>query len=200
MSAKMALMEAGRSVFETSGFDRSTVSAICARAKASNGSFFHFFRTKEGLAATLFLECLTSYHDAMLAAVEGNPPAVEGTTNLVEAHLNWVVTEQRRSKFLFEQSRSEWLASFRSEQLEENTRFGSAIDAWRIPLVAKGAFLPLSRPLFLSLVIGPAQMFCRAWLSGREKVDPRSFKDELCNAAIRGVVAQNVGKARRRAE
>jgi len=41
--------------------------------------------------------------------------------------------------------------------------------------------------VFFSQVIGPAQMFCRGWLSGRDRSDPRDQTDMLIACAIRAV-------------
>ena len=43
--------------------------------------------------------------------------------------------------------------------------------------------------VFFSQIIGPAQIFCRAWLSGRDRTDPREQADNLIACAIRAVVA-----------
>jgi len=43
--------------------------------------------------------------------------------------------------------------------------------------------------LFFSQIIGPAQIFCRAWLSGRDRADPRQQADILIACAIRALVA-----------
>jgi hypothetical protein len=42
--------------------------------------------------------------------------------------------------------------------------------------------------IFISQVIGPAQIFCRAWLTGRERRDPREHAPLLAQCAIRSVV------------
>ena len=49
-------------MFDRDGFEGATVAAIRSRARASNGSFFHFFGSKKELAGTLFLEVLQRYH------------------------------------------------------------------------------------------------------------------------------------------
>jgi AcrR family transcriptional regulator len=41
--AREDLLAAGLAVFDRDGFEGATVAAIRARARASNGSFFHFF-------------------------------------------------------------------------------------------------------------------------------------------------------------
>ena len=40
-------------------------------------------------------------------------------------------------------------------------------------------------------MIGPAQIFCRAYLSGRERSDPRLHADQLVACAIRALVVDN---------
>jgi hypothetical protein len=49
--------------------------------------------------------------------------------------------------------------------------------------------LPMAQPIFISQIIGPAQIFCRAFLSGRDRTDPREQADALIACAIRAVVA-----------
>lgn len=55
-TAREDLLAAGLAVFDRDGFEGATVAAIRTRARASNGSFFHFFGSKKELAGTLFLE------------------------------------------------------------------------------------------------------------------------------------------------
>ena len=72
------LLAAGLAIFERDGFEGATVAAIRARARASNGSFFHFFASKKELAGTLFLETLQRYHAAILSKVQPGLSAREG--------------------------------------------------------------------------------------------------------------------------
>jgi hypothetical protein len=99
-----------------------------------------------------------------------------------------VVEERRNAKFLFEQSRGEWLADFRKEQRAENEAFRNGIASWFDPLVASGAAREMPISIFISQIIGPAQIFCRAWLSGRERSDPRTNAPILSQCAVRSVV------------
>lgn len=185
------LLAAGLAVFERDGFDGATVAAIRAKARASNGSFFHFFASKRELAATLFLETLQRYHAAILAVVRPGLSAREGIAALIHAHLDWVVESRREARYLFEISRSDWTEELREAQRALNARFAEGIERWRAPLIASGALLPLPHVIFASQVIGPAQIFCRAYLSGRERSDPRLHADQLVACAIRALVADS---------
>ena len=183
------LLTAGLLVFDQDGFEGATVAAIRARARASNGSFFHFFASKKELAGTLFLEILQSYHAAIITSVDVTCGASDGVARLIRAHLDWVVTNRREARYLFEISRSEWSEEVRGAQRTENSRLAEAIERWRAPLLARGELLPMSAVLFISQIIGPAQIFCRAYLSGRDRSDPRAQVESLIACAIRAVAA-----------
>jgi AcrR family transcriptional regulator len=192
-TAREDLLAAGLAVFDRDGFEGATVAAIRTRARASNGSFFHFFGSKKELAGTLFLEILARYHASVLAGVTEPCGAREGVRRLISAHLDWVVNNRREARYLFEISRSEWTEEVRGAQREQNSRLAQAVERWRAPLLERGELLPMTATLFFSQIIGPAQIFCRAWLSGRDRADPRDQIDTLIACAIRAVVAPNEG-------
>jgi AcrR family transcriptional regulator len=188
-TARQDLLAAGLAVFDRDGFEGATVAAIRSRARASNGSFFHFFGSKKELGGTLFLEILARYHAAVIAAVDESRGAREGVARLIRAHLEWVVNSRREARYLFEISRSEWTEEIRGAQRAQNSRLAEAVERWRAPLVARGELLPMTSSVFFSQIIGPAQIFCRAWLSGRDRADPREQAEILIACAIRAVVA-----------
>jgi AcrR family transcriptional regulator len=187
--AREDLLAAGLAVFDRDGFEGATVAAIRTRARASNGSFFHFFGSKKELAGTLFVDVLRHYHAAILAAVDVSMSAEQGIGCLIHAHLDWVVNSRREARYLFEISRSDWADDVRDAQRAQNSQLAEGIESWRAPLVARGELLPMTAPLFFSQIIGPAQIFCRAWLSGRDRSDPRLQADILIACAIRALVA-----------
>ena len=188
-TAREDLLAAGLAVFDRDGFEGATVAAIRTRARASNGSFFHFFGSKKELAGTLFLEILQRYHGAVLAAIGETLGAKEGVARLIQAHLDWVVNNRREARYLFEISRSEWTEEIRVAQRAQNSRLAEAVERWRAPLIARGELLPMTPVLFFSQIIGPAQIFCRAYLAGRDRADPREQTETLIACAIRAVVA-----------
>ena len=187
------LLAAGLVVFDRDGFEGATVATIRTHARASNGSFFHFFESKKELAGSLFLEVLQRYHAALLAAIDPslNPSlgAREGIGRLIRAHLHWVVNNRREARYLFEISRSEWGEAVRDVQRAQNSRLAEGIERWRAPLIISGELLPMASMLFFSQIIGPAQIFCRAWLSGRDRSDPSQHADILIACALRALMA-----------
>jgi AcrR family transcriptional regulator len=187
-NAREDLLAAGLTVFDRDGFEGATVAAIRNLARASNGSFFHFFGSKKELAGTLFLEILQRYHASVVSALDPQPGARDGIARLIRAHLDWVVSNRREARFLFEISRAEWSEEVRDAQRNENSRLADCVERWRTPLIARGELFPMSATLFFSQIVGPAQVFCRAWLSGRDRSDPRAQADTLIACAIRALV------------
>lgn len=181
------LLAAGLAVFDRDGFDGATVAAIRARARASNGSFFHVFASKKELAGALLLKVLQHYHAAVLAVLDPAPGAREGIDRLIRAHLDFVVNNRREARYLFEISRSEWGEEVRDAQRAQNERLLDGIERWRAPLVARRELLPMAPVMFVSQLIGPAQIFCRAFLSGRDRIDPRAQAETLIACAIRAL-------------
>jgi AcrR family transcriptional regulator len=191
------LLTAALAVFERDGFEGATVAAIRARAGASNGSFFHFFASKRELAATLFLETLGRYHAAILGAVRPGLGAEEGVSRLIRAHLDFVVERRREARYLFEISRGELTEELREQQRALNARLAEGIERWRTPLVERGDLLAMPQAVFASQIIGPAQIFCRAFLSGREHGDPRVHAEALVDCALRAVSPSKQAQTRR---
>jgi AcrR family transcriptional regulator len=190
------LLAAGLAVFDRDGFEGATVAAIRTRARASNGSFFHCFGSKKELAGTLFLDVLQGYQAAILAAIDPALGAQDGIARLIRAHLDWVVNNRRKARYLFEISRSEWTEEVRDAQRAQNVRLSDGIEGWCAPLIARDELLPMTATLFFSQIIGPAQIFCRAWLSGRDHSDPRLQAEVLIACAVRALVApEAVAKA-----
>lgn len=189
------LLAAGLTVFERDGFEGATVAAIRNLARISNGSFFHFFGSKKELAGTLFLEILQRYHASILATLDPRLGASEGIARLIRAHLDWVVNNRREARFLFEISRAEWSEEVRDAQRSQNSRLADGVERWRSPLIARGELFPMGASVFFSQIVGPAQVFCRAWLSGRDRTDPRAQAETLIACAVRAlVVSDNSGE------
>jgi AcrR family transcriptional regulator len=187
MMPRERILSAALDLFDGQGVGRTSVAAVCREAGVSNGSFFHAFATKEALCAELYLAALESYHRAMVASVADALDAPEGVARLVRAHLDWVVDSRTHARFLFEQSRSEWIAHVRERQALENEHFARQLDEWRVPLVRAGRLLDLPRSVFIAQLIGPSQIFCRAWLSGRSAADPREQAVTLVDCACRAL-------------
>lgn len=195
---RQAILAAALEAFDTAGFDRATVALVREMADVSNGSFFHFFPTKEALAGALFLDSLHSYHTAMISSLSPRSSAGDGIAMLLERHLDWVVSRRREARFLFEQVRADWLTTVRAEQRESNEEFRTAIERWREPLIGAGFLLPMPSQVFVAQLIGPAQILCRAWLSGRTTESPDKHAGSLISCTQRALLTPTAPRTRNR--
>lgn len=189
------IVEAALIEFDEQGFEAATVASICRRAGVSNGSFFHAFPSKEAAAGAVFLAALHSYQAALVAAVSGGLSAADGVTALIGAHVRWVSDHWADARFLFLHGQTPSALSTLEALNDSNERFRKALAGWYQPLMDAGALADLPAELLVSQIIGPVQMLCRAWLSGRRKSRPDAHVPPLIACAIRAVVSTG---ARRR--
>ncbi len=182
-TSKDLIRQAALTLFDENGVSSTSVAQIRTQAGVSNGSFFHAYKNRDALCADLFLTSLYSYHAALLHRLPDT--AADGIAALVTAHLEWVATSGPQGRFLFEHARSEWLSTIRTEQEVENAKLAQQIETWRAPLIAAGHLHPMPSPMFFAQLIGPAQIYCRTWLSGRSTEDPRAAAPALITCAQR---------------
>src|SRR5215475_5808955 len=65
------ILMAALDCFTTRGVSATTLEDIRAKSGASIGSIYHHFRSKENLAATLYVEGLRDYHAGLLSHYDG---------------------------------------------------------------------------------------------------------------------------------
>lgn len=188
MSTRTKILSASATLFNANGYESTSVAMICKAANVSNGSFFHAFPSKDALGAALYLAALENYHGALLNAVSGNPDAKDGIERLIFAHISWVQNNRASAIFLFEQAKADWIEHVRDKQSDENERFGAALSNWFNPLFERGDLIDMPRTLFFAQLIGPAQIICRAWLSGRSSQTPADWTAELVASAKRALI------------
>jgi AcrR family transcriptional regulator len=203
MTAKTSrerILEAALAEFDENGYEATTVAVICQRAGVSNGSFFHAFPSKEAVAGAVFLAALDAYHETLTVAVTRGTPADEGIAALVAAHVHWVMAHRSRARFMFLHGPTANAGAIRDEQASANARFRKQLSDWYEPHIERGALLADTPEVLVSQIIGPAQMFCRAWLSGRSREKPDAHLPILIACAVRALVppdeAAHAGRSR----
>jgi AcrR family transcriptional regulator len=190
ISSREAVLGAALAEFDEKGYDATTVAGICRRAAVSNGSFFHAYPSKEAVAGAVFLSALRGYHDALIGAVTPRLSATRGVSALVSTHVSWVIRNRQQARFMFLHGMSRAQADVHAEQHASNARFRDGLSAWYAPHFHSGRLHDMSPELLVSQIIGPAQMFCRAWLAGRTADKPDRHLSRLTQCAIRAVVTQ----------
>jgi AcrR family transcriptional regulator len=179
------ILDAALRGFAEKGLAGTTVDEVRERSGASVGSIYHHFGDKEGIAAALYVDVLAGYQGGVLAVLGRGADARATVEGLVRHHLRWVARNRDGARFLLS-GRPRRAAS---EIAELNQTVFEAMSGWLDQEVRAGRVRELPFELFFSLLIGPAQEFCRHWLDGRMSSSMRTAERELPAATSRALLA-----------
>jgi AcrR family transcriptional regulator len=132
-------------------------------ADVSNGTLFHYFPTKDNLAAALYLDALRSYQAAVLGALERYPRPKRAVGGAVEAHLSWVARHPDEARCLHEMRQSA-TESAGQEIFAVNALMQARLRAWLDRQVKAGLVRDLPLDVFVPIAIGPVMEFTKSWL------------------------------------
>lgn len=199
-SVRDRLLAAATDLFADEGYDAVGVERLRARAGVSNGSFFHLFAAKEDLAAELLVTCVTDYQAAVVRALARCDDAADGIATIVRTHIRWVINNRSKARFMLDDARAAWFARAAERLRIHNTEFAGKIEHWRAPLVATGRLREVSLEVFIATLVGPANLICRTWITGRKPTttSPTRSEDELVALALRALVIAPEKPARTR--
>jgi AcrR family transcriptional regulator len=184
---KRELMACALDAFEATGIAATTVEDIRARAGSSIGSIYHHFGNKDGLVAALFFAAIddeSKLCDSHIAAATSTREIIEA---IVRGYVEWVAAQPRLARFLY-MARSTVAAGPAGEDLarRNKARYRALFD-WLAKGVAEGTVRALPRETYVPLMIGPAETYCRAWLSERVRTSPAQHVAIFTEAAWRAV-------------
>jgi AcrR family transcriptional regulator len=183
---KQEILDAALRGFAEKGLAGTTVEEVRRRSGASVGSIYHHFGDKEGIAAALYVEALRDYQAGLLTVLDADGDAEATVKALVRHHLRWVEADPDRARFLLS-GRPRRAAG---PIAELNRCALAATAAWLDREVRAGRMAALPIDVFYSVLIGPAQEFCRRWLEGRMRTSIRSAERWLSAAAWRALAPE----------
>jgi AcrR family transcriptional regulator len=186
---KELILRAALAVFSRLGYEAATIADICAASGASNGSVFHHFGSKEGIAAALYLDGIRRYQAGLLAVLQRRAAAA-GVRAAVRYHLDWVAAHRDLARFLFDIGRPDWHGARSADLLAANDAFAAGVARWLEPQVAAGRVKPLGSSLFAACVIGPVQFVSRGWIAGLRPAPAAAEAAALADAAWDAVAAR----------
>jgi AcrR family transcriptional regulator len=176
-SRRDQILEAALACFLASSVAGTTVDDLRRRSGASVGSIYHFFGSKERLAAELYLDTLSSYQTSFLDTLHTSRTARAGVEGVVRHHLRWVADRPDRASYLFHCREPEVTAASEQGANTLNERFYQQASDWLAGHVQHGHIRSLPPKLYHALWMGPALEFARLWLAGRRR------RSELLTAA-----------------
>jgi AcrR family transcriptional regulator len=187
------ILEAALACFTELGFAATTMADVCQRSRASVGSVYHHFKSKEQLAGALFLEGLRDYQQGLLDELgrvdTGRPGSGRRLIRtMVDHYLRWVEAHRVWARYLIEFGGGPFVAAF-DDQLESlNREFLSRVEQAVLPAVKRGELRRLPRVVSLALVFGPVREFVRRWLWNPSEASLAAARRFLPDAAWRSML------------
>ncbi|MBN1497241.1 MAG: TetR/AcrR family transcriptional regulator [Spirochaetes bacterium] len=164
---KLAIIEAALSLFSKKGFTETSMSDICQAADASTGSVYHHFKSKEQLAAAVYIEGIGEYQRGIMDALVREEDARAGIRAIISFHLTWVKEHPLWARFLFHQRHASFMDSTDDALNTLNKTFAETMGGWFKKQVHRGTIRPRNWDLVIVIILGPCQEFSRLYLSGK---------------------------------
>lgn len=169
--------------FNEHGIEPTTIEMLKERCGASVGNLYHHFGSKEGLVAALLFSALEDQAALVEEGLARAASARDGVAALVFGYVDWVTAQPDLARYLF-QARSAVAKGPHGKDLQQRNRVrNKAVMAWFTQPAVVQALREWPPELFFSLIIGQAENYSRAWLSGRVKASPAQYREMLAEAA-----------------
>jgi AcrR family transcriptional regulator len=175
--------------FNQQGLELTTIDMIRDACQTSVGNIYHHFGNKDGLIAALFLSGMADQHRLLEGYLEKAHSSREGVAAMVFSFLDWVVEQPDYARFQF-QARYHVAKGEHAQALSERNRARrKMMQTWLGDAARRSLFEPWPPELVPSLIIGPVENYCRAWLSGRVSTSPAQHREALAEAAWQALQA-----------
>ncbi|WP_051327000.1 TetR/AcrR family transcriptional regulator [Desulfatibacillum aliphaticivorans] len=188
---KRRIILAALEIFNEKGFTDATMQEIRQRSGASYGSVYHHFKSKELLAAAVYMEGLKDYQEGMIAFLESGPGAEEGVRGMVGRHLDWIASNPAWAKFLLNMRHADFMQDSEARIEMSNQDFIPVIGLFLDKYMAVGRLRPIPRDVGISIILGPCQEFTRLWVQGIAYTEIEQAKELIGHGAWQAMKAQH---------
>lgn len=180
---KRSILQTALTCFNQQGIEATTIDHIRVACDTSVGAIYHHFGNKEGLVAQLFLIALedqAQHFDQYLASAQS---VQDGIYALVYSYVDWVDAHPEWARFLFAARFLVAHGEFQDELQQRNKSRHKMLLTWLNLHQQPHEMKQLPTELIPSLLIGAAENYCRAWLSGRVTTRPTAYRTQLAETA-----------------
>lgn len=191
---KLKVIQAALDCFTENGFTNTSIGDVCARSGMSVGSLYHHFKSKEQLAAAVYLEGIRDYQRGYTEALESQTRARDGIMAIISYHLRWVEKNPDWARFLFQQRHADFMGDTEEEFSRMNAGFFKAVSAWFRKHIESGDIRRFPPDLYPAIMMGPCQEYSRAFLSGQDVTPVEKAIEALGEAVWRAMAAPDDNK------
>lgn len=186
-SRKLKIIKSALECFNKNGFTQTSIGDICKKSKTSVGSVYHHFKSKEQLAAAVYLEGIRQYQQGFIAVLEKCKSAKEGIENIIRFHLDWVHNNKEWSRYLFQNRYAEFMMNAEDDFEKLNEESFSRIANWFKNHIASGNIRKLPPDLYSCIIMGPCQEYTRLFLSGKTLTNEDNASSVIFSAVWRAL-------------
>jgi len=180
---KRTILRQALACFNEVGIEATNIETIRALCDTSVGAIYHHFGSKEGLVAALFFAALEDQAALREQFLGDAKSAREGVTALVRSYVQWVDAQPDWARFVFQSRFAVANGPFKDELLTRNQLRNRHMSEWFGGEGRREQLSHVPAELLFSLIIGAAESYSRAWLSGRVKQSPAAYAELLAQAA-----------------
>ena len=184
---KREILEQALHCFNDLGVEATTIDAIKARCDTSVGAIYHHFGNKEGILSALFFAAMDDQRQQLERELAGANSLREAVFCIIESYLDWVAANREWARFLYQARSPLAKGPFQQELKDRNIQNYQKLKEQLIGLGKGDIKIVQPFEMLFSLIIGPSENYCRAWLSGRVKTSPQEYRKEFAESAWRSL-------------
>jgi AcrR family transcriptional regulator len=184
-SRREDIAAAALELFLDRGVAATRVEDILAAAGVSVGSFYHHFRDKLSLAATVYLEHLQRLQRDLLVELDRHVRTEDAVRGLVVAYLRWAAADPRTMRYLAQCREPNVAEISEGEEARLKQHFYGRLTGWLDERAATGDLRALPHEHSCALWLGPAEQLARAAIdpSGHSHTpEPDALRTHLARA------------------
>ena len=155
------IIDAALLCFTELGFNETSIQDICKRAGASIGSIYHHFKSKEQLAAAIYMDGIVEYQEGLIVSMEQEENVHDGISAIIRFHLNWVADNFNRSRFLFQRRHDDFMKFVEDELKTLNANFTQRFASWFKNNAAGDKIGKITPDILSALILGPCLEYTR---------------------------------------
>ncbi len=180
---KLKVIHGALACFSEKGFTETSIGDVCARSGMSVGSLYHHFKSKEQLAAAVYIEGIRDYQQGYIKALQSETGARNSVTAIIRYHLHWIDKNREWARYLFQMRHAEFMGDTEEEFAKLNEGFFKEVSSWFRKHIEAGSIRRLTPDLYPAIMMGPCQEYSRLFLSG-QAVTPLEKAIELIADAV----------------
>jgi len=188
------IIQAALACFTDMGFAQTSMADIQRRSNASTGSIYHHFKSKEQLAAEVYLEGIRDYQEGFLAVLEDEKNARNGIFAVIRYHLQWVSKHPDWTRYLFQKAHAAFMASAANVFAGLNAEFMKRCARWLGRHVKAGTVRRLPPDMYVAILLGPLMEYTRVYLAGQTCTPLEHAMQELASSAWNCLKAESGSK------